>query len=53
VIHVTLLVLFQEYIVRQRSVNIDVDSHGRSCKERMMSILGEEKATGKKRCYLL
>lgn len=34
------------YIVRQKSVNVDVDSHGRSCKEKMMSVLCEEPATG-------
>ncbi|CAC5407591.1 RWD domain-containing protein 3 [Mytilus coruscus] len=39
----------KEYLIRHRSVNVDVDSHGRSCKERMMSVICEEKATGSKR----
>ncbi|XP_070194921.1 RWD domain-containing protein 3-like isoform X2 [Littorina saxatilis] len=29
----------KEYIVRQRTCNVDVDSKGHSCKERMMSVL--------------
>ena len=28
---------------RLRTVNVDVDSKGRSCKERMMTVLGEVK----------
>ena len=41
---------FQEFIIRQKTVNIDVDSHGRSCKERMLSVLWEEElADGKLR----
>ena len=32
----------QEYIHLQRTVSVDVDSKGRSCKERMMSVLAEE-----------
>lgn len=39
----------KEYIVRQRSVNVDIDSRGRSCKERMLSVICEEKAEGQKR----
>ena len=33
---------FKEYVSRQRTVSVDVDSRGRSCKERMMSVLAEE-----------
>ncbi|XP_064625476.1 RWD domain-containing protein 3-like [Lineus longissimus] len=33
----------KEYVVRQRTVSVDVDSKGRSCKERMMNVLCEEK----------
>lgn len=32
----------KEYIVRMKTVNIDVDSKGRSCKERMMKVVAEE-----------
>ncbi|XP_076086420.1 RWD domain-containing protein 3-like isoform X3 [Mytilus galloprovincialis] len=39
----------KDYLIRHRSVNVDVDSHGRSCKERMMTVICEEKATGSKR----
>ncbi|GFS08470.1 RWD domain-containing protein 3 [Elysia marginata] len=31
----------KEYIVRNRTSNVDVDSRGRSCKERMLSVLCE------------
>ncbi|RUS87410.1 hypothetical protein EGW08_004864 [Elysia chlorotica] len=31
----------KEYIVRNRTTNVDVDSRGRSCKERMLSVLCE------------
>ncbi|KAL3869124.1 hypothetical protein ACJMK2_041860 [Sinanodonta woodiana] len=33
----------KEYVNRQRSVNVDVDSRGQSCKERMLSVLSEQK----------
>ncbi|KAK2175179.1 hypothetical protein NP493_745g01034 [Ridgeia piscesae] len=32
----------KEYLVRHRTVSIDVDSKGRDCKERMMSVLMDE-----------
>ncbi|CAH1776001.1 unnamed protein product [Owenia fusiformis] len=32
----------KEYLTLQRTVNVDVDSKGRSCKEKMMKILHEE-----------
>ncbi|XP_019645473.1 PREDICTED: RWD domain-containing protein 3-like [Branchiostoma belcheri] len=33
----------KEYITRQRTRSVDVDSAGRSCKERMLTVLWEEK----------
>ncbi|KAL5017003.1 hypothetical protein ScPMuIL_006592 [Solemya velum] len=38
----------KEYITRQRSVNVDVDSHGHSCKERMLSVLCEKEVQEKR-----
>ncbi|XP_050401369.1 RWD domain-containing protein 3 isoform X1 [Patella vulgata] len=32
----------KEYIIRNRSRNVDVDSRGQSCKERMLSVLCEQ-----------
>ncbi|XP_070563705.1 RWD domain-containing protein 3-like [Ptychodera flava] len=32
----------KEYVRRQRTQKVDVDSHGRSCKEKMLSVLCEE-----------
>jgi len=34
--------VFQTCLQRLRTVNVDVDSRGRSCKERMMSVLCDE-----------
>lgn len=39
----------KEYVSRQRTVSVDVDSHGRSCKERMMSVLCEKRTEAKTR----
>ena len=46
--HKMILILLQgdmrnvkEYVVRNRTTNVDVDSRGRSCKERMLSVLCE------------
>ncbi|KAK3583245.1 hypothetical protein CHS0354_015426 [Potamilus streckersoni] len=33
----------KEYVNRQRSGNVDVDSRGQGCKERMLSVLSEQK----------
>lgn len=35
----------KDYIVRQKSVCVDVDSRGRSCKEKMMSVLCEQRCS--------
>lgn len=32
---------FQEFLVRLRTQKVDVDSNGRSCKERMMTVLSQ------------
>jgi len=46
--HLILIVLLgseksvKEYIRLARTVSVDVDSHGRSCKERMLSVLTEQ-----------
>ena len=35
-------VSLQDFIVRLKTANVDVDSRGHSCKEKMMSVLAEE-----------
>ncbi|XP_069126904.1 RWD domain-containing protein 3-like [Argopecten irradians] len=35
----------KDYIIRQKSVCVDVDSRGRSCKEKMMRVLCEQKSS--------
>ena len=40
-LHVVLCIL-KEFIVRLRTISVDVDSRGQSCKEKMMTILAEE-----------
>eukprot|EP00887_Chlorella_sp_A99_P003627 scaffold7.g3627.t1 len=37
----------REYLVRHRTQNVDVDSKGRPCRERMMSVVCEEARTGR------
>ena len=34
----------KEYLRRHKSYNIDVDSSGKPCKERMMTVLAQEQA---------
>lgn len=36
----------QEFLMRQKMVNVDVDSRGRKCKERLLNILCEERLPG-------
>ena len=39
-----------QYVVRQKTENVDVDSHGRSCKEKMMKVLCEVRCSKRSVC---
>ena len=47
-LHVVLCIL-KEFIVRLRTVSVDVDSRGQSCKEKMMTIVAEEPSSSPER----
>ena len=47
-----LFISCKDYIQRQRTVNVDVDSKGRSCKERMLRVLTEEALSAQQRFVL-
>lgn len=45
--------VIQEYLILQKTSKVDVDSSGKKCKEKMISVLSETKAQAEHRRYNL